>query len=58
MALNDYRKAKSMGGRMVDFSDAVIVNKSKFLASEKSVELDGVYTFDIAAQQLPGTKIP
>ena len=58
MALNDYRKAKSIGGRMADFSDALIVNKSKFIASDKSVEFGGVYTFDIAAQQLPGTKIP
>ena len=58
MALNDYRKAKSIGGKMADFSDALIVNKSKYIASEKSIELDGVYTFDIAAQQLPGTKTP
>ena len=58
MALNDYRKAKSIGGKMADFSDALIVNKSKFIASDKSVTFGGVYTFDIAAQQLPGTKMP
>ena len=58
MALNDYRKAKPVSGKMADLSDALIVNKSKFLASDKSVVLGGVYTFDIAAQQLPGTKIP
>jgi hypothetical protein len=34
------------------------VNKAKFIASDISDELSGVYTFDIAAQQLPGTKAP
>lgn len=57
-ALHDYRKAKSVGGKMVDFSDALIVNKAKFTASDNSAELGGVYTFDIAAQQLSGTKAP
>ena len=57
-ALNDYRKAKPVNGKVVDFSDALIVNKAKFTASDKSVELDGVYTFDIAAQQLSGAKAP
>lgn len=58
MALNDYRKAKAVAGKMVDFSDALIINKAKYIASKKSAEFDGVYTFDIAAQQLPGTKVP
>lgn len=57
-ALNDYHKARPINGKMVDFSDALIVNKAKFTASNKSVELNGVYTFDIAAQQLHGTKAP
>ena len=58
MALNDYRKAKSVGGKMADFSDALIVNKAEFTASSHSFTLSGIYTFDIAAQQLPGTKAP
>ncbi len=58
LALHDYRNAQAVNGKMADFSDALIVNKSKFIASEKSVELNGVYTFDVAAQQLPGTKAP
>ena len=58
MALNDYRKAKSVGGKVADFSDALIVNKAKYTANNISAELGGVYTFDIAAQQLPGTKAP
>jgi len=58
IALNDYRKAQAVRGKMADFSDALIVNKAKFIAGDKSAELCGVYTFDIAAQQLAGTKAP
>jgi len=57
-ALNDYRQAKpvKVGSRKkeADFSDALIVNKAKFYAKEKGETLDGVYTFDLAAQILPG----
>ena len=45
-------------GKMVDFSDVLIGDEPKFIASDKLIELGGVYTFDIAAQQLPGTKMP
>lgn len=58
LALNDYRNAPPINGKMADFSDALIVNKAKFIAGDKATELVGVYTFDIAAQQLPGTKAP
>jgi predicted nucleic-acid-binding protein len=58
MALNDYRQSKSIGGRTAGFPDALIVNKALFLAGNQSVEFGGLYTFDIAAQQLPGTKAP
>jgi predicted nucleic-acid-binding protein len=58
MALNDYRQSKSVGGRTAGFPDALIVNKALFLAGNQSVEFGGLYTFDIAAQQLPGTKAP
>ena len=34
MALNDYRKATPVSGKMADFSDAPKVNKSKFIASD------------------------
>lgn len=57
-ALNDYRNALPINGKLADFSDALIVQKARFIASDKSTELLGVYTFDIAAQQLPGTKSP
>jgi len=58
MALNDYRKSKPIGSKSADFPDALIVNKAKFTASNHSVEFGGLYTFDTAAQKLPGTKTP
>ncbi len=58
MALDDYRKAKLVGGKEADFPDALIARKAKFIASEQKAGFGGVYTFDVAAQQLPGTKVP
>ncbi|MGD8589543.1 MAG: type II toxin-antitoxin system VapC family toxin [Chromatiales bacterium] len=55
-ALNDYRQAKKAKGKEADFADALIVNKAKFLANNKRQKLEAVYTFDVAAQVLPGTK--
>ena len=61
-ALNDYRQAKpvKVGGKKkeADFSDALIVNKAKFCAVENGETLNGVYTFDLAAQAIPGTAKP
>ncbi len=61
-ALNDYRQAKpvKVGGKKkeADFSDALIVNKAKFYTVENGETLDGVYTFDLAAQAMPGTAKP
>ncbi len=61
-ALNDYRQAKSVkvGGKKkeADFSDALIVNKAKSYALGRDEVLDGVYTFDLAAQVIPGTAKP
>lgn len=56
MALNDYRKAQPVRGKIADFADALIINKAKYISRDQSVELRCVYTFDIAAQQLPGAK--
>lgn len=58
MALNDYRKAQSINGEMADFADALIVHKAQWITNNLSVALRCTYTFDIAAQQLPGTKVP
>jgi len=61
-ALNDYRQAKPVKAgnkkKEADFSDALIVNKTRFYAAEKGEALNGVYTFDNAAQILPGTAAP
>jgi predicted nucleic-acid-binding protein len=58
MALNDYRTANPVDGKIADFSDSLIINKAKYTASVKKLELTGIYTFDIAAQRLPGTRAP
>jgi predicted nucleic-acid-binding protein len=58
LALNDYRKAKPVKGKEADFSDALIVQKAKFMASAQKVDFGGVYTFDVAAQKLPNTTAP
>ena len=56
LALNDFRKSKSVSGKVVDFPDALIVTKAKSVADDLKMRLEGFYTFDIAAQQLPGAK--
>jgi len=58
LALNDYRKTTSAKGKEADFSDALIVRKAKLTARNRNVDFGGVYTFDLAAQNLPGTKAP
>ena len=58
MALNDYRKTKPTAGKEVDFSDAIIVKKAEFTAIDQKMDFGGVYTFDVAAQKLPGAKVP
>jgi predicted nucleic-acid-binding protein len=61
-AINDYRQAKlvKVGGKQnaASFPDALIVNKGKFCIAQKHESFGGIYTFDIAAQQIPGTKCP
>ena len=58
MALNDYRKAKAVRGKVADFADALITNKAKFIANLLDTTFSGSYTFDKAAQTLPGAKSP
>jgi predicted nucleic-acid-binding protein len=61
-ALVDFKNAKSIktGGKqkIADFPDALIVNKANFASKNLGETLDCVYTFDVAAQELPGTKVP
>ncbi len=58
MALNDYRKAKPVRGKVADFADALIANKAKFIANSLGTTFSGSYTFDKATQTLPGAKSP
>lgn len=61
-ALNDFKNAKSIksGGKRkeADLPDALIVNKAQFIANETQAKFNGVYTFDVTAQQIEGTKEP
>ncbi len=61
-SVNDFKNAKSVrsGGKRkeADFPDALIVNKAVHVANETAVEFDGLYTFDVAAQEIPGTRKP
>lgn len=61
-ALNEYVAvppvATANGTKYADFSDALIVNKSKHAAKQSGESLDAVYTFDQASLRLPGTKKP
>lgn len=61
-ALGDYRKAESVkvGSKknQADFSDALIVNKAKFQSLNNQTAFEGVYTFDVAARQISGTRKP
>lgn len=61
-ALGDFRRAKlvKVGGKkkQADFPDALIVNKAKFQSLKTQEVFQGVYTFDRAALQIPGTRKP
>ncbi len=55
-ALNDFRFTQpvKVGTKKkdADFSDALILEKSKYDTTRKNEHFDGLYTFDVAAQQL------
>ncbi|MFC1751454.1 PIN domain-containing protein [Pseudomonadota bacterium] len=58
LALNDYRNAKPTKGKEADFADALIVNKARYIAENQGYSFGGSYTFDRAAQKIPGAKAP
>jgi predicted nucleic-acid-binding protein len=58
MALCDYRDARPVKGKTADFPDALILNKAKALTAAGQQSFRGLYTFDTAAQALPGAKSP
>lgn len=59
-ALNEFKKAEPIktknGMRILDFPDALIVNKSKILIEQWGETFEEIYTFDQAALQLEGAK--
>ncbi len=61
-ALNDFVGAKDIktgnGVKTADLADALIVNKAKMIARDKNETYEATYTFDLAALQLDGTKLP
>ncbi len=57
-ALNDYRESMAIRGRTADFADALVIRKARYTAKRRNTRFDGVYTFDLAAQALPGAKSP
>lgn len=58
LALTDYRNARPVKGKEADFADALIINKSRHIASKENKPYNGSFTFDVAAQALPGAKVP
>ena len=55
-ALHDYRKARRTDERQPDFSDALIARKAERVTRHAGASFGGFYTFDKAAQTLPGAK--
>ncbi len=54
----DFSKANERQKNKVDFPDALILNCAKQFANDHSVVLAGFFTFDKAAQRLPGALAP
>ncbi|MCU7835278.1 MAG: type II toxin-antitoxin system VapC family toxin [gamma proteobacterium symbiont of Taylorina sp.] len=61
-ALGDYTASQpvKVGNKFkeADFPDTLIVNKALYVTKQKSQTLKCVYTFDKAAQEIPGTEKP
>lgn len=56
--LDDYVKTNGKQQRKIDFPDALILNCAKNIALLQHSEFTGFYTFDKAAQRLPGALVP
>ena len=56
MALNDYRNAQPINGKLADFSDALILNKAKFIATvsykRKGISADELISIMIICMSL------
>ncbi len=61
-ALVDFKNAKSIKAgtqrKMADYPDALITNKAQYASKNLGEAFEAVYTFDVAAQELPGMKKP
>ncbi len=59
-ALGDYTTSQAVKVanklKEADFPDALIVNKALYVTKQKKQTLKCVYTFDKAAQEIPGTE--
>jgi len=56
--LDDYAKSNAIGLKKIDFQDALILNCAKKYAIQHDETLSGFYTFDKAAQRIPGAMAP
>ncbi|WP_422138932.1 PIN domain-containing protein [Endozoicomonas sp. ALC020] len=57
-ALSDFKNAKPVKGKEADFADALIVCKGRSVIEKQKEVFNGSFTFDKAAQKLPGAKAP
>lgn len=56
-ALRDYEEASAVRGKKLDFPDALINQKAKYVARLKGKKLTAFYSFDKAVEQLSAAKI-
>ena len=60
--LNSFRESSviKVGSKKkdVDFSDILILEKTKFLCNKSNEKFSAMYSFDVAAQQINGIKNP
>lgn len=57
-ALGDFKNAKPVKGKEADFADALIVCKGRSVIERQKEVFNGSFTFDKAAQKLPGAQAP
>lgn len=57
-ALLDFRQYAVADKKKIDFPDVLILNQGKTAATDYDETFAGFYTFDVAAQKLPGAFLP
>lgn len=53
-ALKDYEGSRSIQGKSLDFSDALIARKAEYVAQAREAKFEGFFSFDKAVAQLTG----